>query len=85
MLLYVHRDHIIKTIRDGEPRTATSTFTLLLSSVNISSVLLYVHRDHIIKTISEGHLDFHTATELWRKGPFQFACWPRDDTVGPPV
>ena len=43
MLLYVHRDHKLRTIRDGEPRTATSTFTQLLNSE--SSVLLYVHRD----------------------------------------
>ena len=34
-------------IRDGEPRTATSTFSQLLSSecLSSSSVLLYVHRD----------------------------------------
>ena len=32
MLLYVHRDYV-RTIRDGEPRTASSTFTQLLSSV----------------------------------------------------
>ena len=31
MLLCVHRDH--KTSRDGDPRTATSTFTQFLSSV----------------------------------------------------
>ena len=36
----------IKNIRDGEPRTANSTFTHLLSSeiLQLSSVLLYVHR-----------------------------------------
>ena len=33
MLLYVHRDHnYLRPIRDGEPRTATSTFTQFLSS-----------------------------------------------------
>ena len=32
MLLYVNRDHLIRTVRDGEPRTATSTVTQLLSS-----------------------------------------------------
>ena len=37
----------VRTIRDGDPWTATSTFTQLLNSVNSSSVLLYVHRDHI--------------------------------------
>ena len=33
--------------RDGEPKTATSTFTHLLSSecLSSSSMLLYVHRD----------------------------------------
>ena len=34
----------IMTIRDGEPRTFTSTFTQLLSS---SSMLLNIHRDHV--------------------------------------
>ena len=44
VLLYVHRNR--RLIRDGEPRTSTSTFTQLLSSVeSTSSVLLYVHRD----------------------------------------
>ena len=38
---------ILRTIRDGEPRTATSTFAQLLSSEGLSSrsVLLYAHRD----------------------------------------
>ena len=54
---------------DGNPRTATSTFTQLLSSVmsNSSSVLLYVHRDHkdyYGRGAQDGHLDFHTAPEL---------------------
>ena len=37
----------IRPIRDEEPRTATSTFTQVLSSecLSSSSVLLYVHRD----------------------------------------
>ena len=36
------------TIRDGDPRTASSTFMQLLNSVTgrLSSMLLYVHRDH---------------------------------------
>ena len=34
----------MRLLRAGEPRTGTSTFTQLLSSV--TSVLLYVHRDH---------------------------------------
>ena len=33
-------------VRDREPRTATSTFTQLLSSVIVQFKLLYVHRDH---------------------------------------
>ena len=37
----------IRTIRDGEIRTATSTSTQLLSSLCFyCSVLLYVHREH---------------------------------------
>ena len=40
---YVHGNHQAY-YRDREPRTATSTFTQLLSSV--TSVLLYVHRDY---------------------------------------
>ena len=40
MLLYVHRE-------GREPRTATFTFTQLLTSdVTVCSMLLYVHRDH---------------------------------------
>ena len=35
----------IRTIRDVESRTATSTFTQFLSSEAQSSMLLYVHRD----------------------------------------
>ena len=39
----------MRTVRDGEPGTPTSTFTQLLRSddqtVQFSSVLLYVHRD----------------------------------------
>ena len=41
-----------RTIRDGEPRTATSTFTQLLSSVILfSSMSLYVHRDRTVYCI----------------------------------
>ena len=47
VLLYVHRNR--RLIRDVEPRTATSTFSQLLSSEEkmrcSCSVLLYVHRD----------------------------------------
>ena len=55
----------VPTIRDGEPRTATSTFTQLLTSVVLISVLLHLHRDRTIRTIrdggaQDGHLDFHT-------------------------
>ena len=34
----------IRTIREGDPETTTSSFTQLLSSV--TSVLFYVHREH---------------------------------------
>ena len=44
MLLDVHRDHnnLLRTIRDGEPRTATSTFSQLLSSAETRSHTLEV-------------------------------------------
>ena len=45
-----------ETIRNWEPRTATSTYTQLL--------LLYVHRDHQELGAQDGHLDLHTAPEL---------------------
>ena len=51
VLLYDHRNQ--ERIGDGEPRTATSTFT----------VLLYVHRNHQAywgRGAQDGHLDFHT-------------------------
>ena len=57
----------MRTIRDGEPRTATSTFTQLQSSEAFSSVLCYVHIDHKDykgREAQDGHLDFHTAPEL---------------------
>ena len=41
---YFTSTETIRLIRDGDPRTATSTFTQLLSSE--VSVLLYVHRNH---------------------------------------
>ena len=50
----------IRTIREGEPRTATSTFTQLLSSDGSCSMLLYVHRDHTnycARGTQDGHLD----------------------------
>ena len=51
----------MKTIRDGETRTTTSTFTQLLSSEEgFSSVLLYVHRDH--KAIRDGETRTATST-----------------------
>ena len=38
----------VRTVRDGEPRTSTSTFTQLLTSMgyDILSMLLCVHRDY---------------------------------------
>ena len=60
MLIHVHNERsTIRTIRDGEPRTATSTYTQLLSSVYESSV----HRDHTDAAGRGDHLDFHTAPE----------------------
>ena len=59
----------VRTIRDGEPRTATSTFTQLLNSVETmssssTSVLLYVHRDRTGRRAQDSYIDFHTAPEL---------------------
>ena len=60
----------IRTIRDGEPRTATLTFTQHLGSDGLQfvSVLLYDQRDHIKdylgREAQDSHLDFHTAPEL---------------------
>ena len=56
---------IIRTIRDGEPRAASSTFTQLLSFAwaSASSMLLYVHgghKDYQGRGAQDGHLDFHT-------------------------
>ena len=46
MLLYSHRNH--RNHRVGEPRTATSTFTQLLSFEEVLQVnmVLNVHRNH---------------------------------------
>ena len=58
------------SIRDGEPRTSTSTCTQLLSSdlsLSSNSLLLYVHRDHrdyYGRGDQDGHRDFHTAPSL---------------------
>ena len=65
----MQRPYLLRTVRDGEPRTATSTFTQLLSSepTHSSPMLLYVHRDHkdyYGRVAQDGHLDFHTAPEL---------------------
>ena len=55
-------------MREGEPRTTTSTFAQLLSSAeNTSSVLLYVHRNYKAyygRGAENDYLDFHTAPEL---------------------
>ena len=55
---------IIRTVRDGEPRTATSTVTQLLSSDTSCSVLLYVHR--AIRTVRdrEPRMVTTTSTQL---------------------
>ena len=54
----------MKLIRDGESRTATSTFTQLLST---SLMLLYIRRDLTAyqgRVAHDGHLDFPTPPEL---------------------
>ena len=59
----------IRTVRDGEPRTATSTFAQLLSSANFKfNVALRPQRpynkDYYGRGAQDGHLHFHTVTEL---------------------
>ena len=59
-LLMMPYSHIVRTIRDGEPRTATSTFTQLLSLF----VPVCFTSTETIRTIRDGgaldgHLDFH--------------------------
>ena len=54
----------MKLIWVGEPGTATSIFTQLLSSEGLSSMLLYVHMDcadYQGRGAQDGHLDFHTS------------------------
>ena len=59
VLLYVHRNR--RLIRDGEPRTATSTFTQLLSSELVfAEVLLYVHKNR--RLIRDGEPRTATST-----------------------
>ena len=62
----------VQTIRDGEPRTATWTFTQLLRSatqrVQCCFTSTETHRDRTDYSgwgAQDGHLDFHTAPELW--------------------
>ena len=59
----------LRTVRDRDLRTATSTITQLLGSESGSahSVLLYIHSDHEDRQgrgAQDGHLDFHTPPEL---------------------
>ena len=65
----------VTTIRDGEPRTATSVLLYVHRDHNdykveprtATSVLLYVHRDHNDykgRGVQDGNLDFHTALKL---------------------
>ena len=68
VLLYVHRNR--RFIRDGEPRTATSTFTQLLSpeSQLVRCCFTFTETVGLLGTgAQDGHLDFHTAAELWNR------------------
>ena len=54
-----------QTVRDGEPRTTTSTFTQLLSSDLAYLKMLLNHKAYWGRGAQDGHLDFHyTAPEL---------------------
>ena len=55
----------VRTIRDGEPRTSTSTFTQLWVTL-ASSVLLYVHKDHKANKDREPRTATSTFTQLLR-------------------
>ena len=72
VLLYVHRDHTdYYSDRDGEPRTAISIFTQLLSSEDKEfkfSVALRPERPTEFwgRRAQYGHLDFHTVPKLRR-------------------
>ena len=58
----------MRLLRDGEPRTATSTFTQLLRSALSRSVSLYVHRDHTIRD-GEPRTATSTFTQPMSSGP----------------
>ena len=60
MLLYVHRNN--RLIRDGKPRTATSTFTQLLSSEAIEFVHCCFTSTEIIRTVRDGEPRTATST-----------------------
>ena len=66
------------------PRTATSTFTQLLSSETTTlQTLLYIHRNHKAYMgwgVQDGHLDFHTAPEL-RNHNFSKCCFTSTETI----
>ena len=69
----------MQAVRDGELRTATSTFTQLLNTAPFSgsrSVSLYVHRDRTDskgRGALDGHLGFHTALEHCALLRFKFS------------
>ena len=66
VLLYVHKNR--RLIRDGSPRTATSTFAPLLSFV-VEVLLTSTETGGLLGTgAQDGHLDFHTAAELCQSG-----------------
>ena len=54
-------------MRDGEPRTSTSTFTQLLSSgLSVRSVQCCFTLTETVRTVrNRGHLDLRRAPELW--------------------
>ena len=64
MLLNVHRNR--KTLEDGKPRTATSTFTQLTELWKGQDGRLDFHTAPELWKAQDGRLDFHTAPELWK-------------------
>ena len=70
MLLYVHRD--LRTIRDGEPRTATSTFTQLLSSDILDQCCFTA--TETIRTVRDGEPRTATSTFTQLLGSDVIVC-----------
>ena len=71
------------SIRDGEPRTSTSTLAHLLSSDSswfVQCCFTYTETVRTIRDIQDVHLDFHTAIEVCCSSPV-LCCFTSTETV----